>query len=232
MMRTAIITLALMVGVVYAAAPTKLKVHGIFSSNMVLQRGKPIKVWGWAKPGQAVSVQLGEEKKDATAADKTGRWEAEFPAREASGKPQTLTVVAGEEKAEMTNIVFGDVWVMFGQSNMAWGLQKTSGSDLARLQSNLPMLRHFRIKGNEQLTLQEDIRSEAVVNDGWEVSTPETAPGFSAIGYHFGAILQRSLNIPIGLIQSARGGASSGTRDNGIRPGISCFNNSTNSGST
>ena len=149
-----------------------LKVHSIFSSNMVIQRGKPIKVWGWAQPGQAVSVQLGAEKAETKAGEEKGRWDVELAAREASSVPQGLTVTSGDEASSMTNIVVGDVWVMYGQSNMAWGLQKTTGSDIARLQANMPMLRHFRIKGNEQQTLQENIRPGAIVNGGWAGSTP------------------------------------------------------------
>ena len=61
------------------AVPGALKVHSIFNSNMVIQRGKPIKVWGWSKPGQKLAVQLGEEKAEATAAAGDGRWEATFP---------------------------------------------------------------------------------------------------------------------------------------------------------
>jgi len=63
----------------------------------------------------------------------------------------------------------------YGQSNMAWPLSKITGADIARAQADMPMLRHFRIQTNEQTTLQTDIRPEAVVNGGWEVSTSETA---------------------------------------------------------
>ena len=100
----------------------QLRLHAIFDSDMVLQRGKPIVIWGWAKPGENVSVQLGKDKADTRAAADKGRWEVTFPAREASAEPQNLTVTAGSEKVEMTNIVVGDVWVMYGQSNMAFGL--------------------------------------------------------------------------------------------------------------
>jgi sialate O-acetylesterase len=185
-----------------------LKVHGIFASNMVLQRGKPIKVWGWAKPGQAVSVQLGGEKAEATAAAEKGRWEVTFPAREANVVPQTLLVSAGAEKVAMTNVVIGDVWVMTGQSNMAFPLGKIQEADVESAQANLPLLRLFSIDPNEQSEPQEDIPSEKISTQGWAVSDPVTSREFSAIGYVFGARIQRSLGIPVGLIKSARGGAS------------------------
>jgi len=188
--------------------PGALKMHSIFNSNMVIQRGKPIKVWGWSKPGQTVSVQLGEEKAEATAAAGEGRWEATFPAREASAVPQTLQVGTGAEKVAMTNIVVGDVWVMTGQSNMSFSLGKILEGDIEAAQANLPLLRFFSIEPNEQSEPQDDIPVEKISTQGWAVSAPETARDCSAIGYVFAARLQRALAIPIGVIKSSRGGAS------------------------
>ena len=198
-----------------------LKLHNIFSSDMVLQRSKPIKVWGWGKPGDNVSVKFGTDTATAVVAQAApvdvfgeaesyagkGRWEVTFPEREASTDPQTLSVNSGTEKVELSNIVVGDVWVMHGQSNMAFPLQSTNGRNLAA-QANLPNLRLYSISNNEQATLQDDIRPEAVTTGGWVVSSPETAAEFSCIGYVFGSNLQRSVGIPIGLIKVARGGAS------------------------
>jgi hypothetical protein len=93
-------------------------------------------------------------------------------------------------------------------SNMAFGLGKTQHADIEIAQSNLPLLRFFSIDPNEQATPQDDIPAEKISTKGWAVSNPETSRDFSAIGYIFGARLQRSLGIPIGLIKSARGGAS------------------------
>jgi len=188
------------------AAP--LKAHSIFSSHMVLQRGKPITIWGWAETGREVTVQLGTETGKATAGQDKGRWQVEFPAREASAEPVQLVIRSGTETITMENIVIGDVWVANGQSNMAFPLGKTAAADLELPKSNLPMLRHFRIQTNEQATMQEDIPVEKITGGGWEVSSPEVAGGFSAIGYYFGANLQQALQVPIGIISNARGGAS------------------------
>ena len=78
-----------------------LKTHGIFSSNMVIQRDKPITIWGWAEPGRKVSVQFGGEKIEATANGEAGRWEAAFPARPANAAGLKLTVAAGAETIEL-----------------------------------------------------------------------------------------------------------------------------------
>lgn len=185
-----------------------LKLHRIFTDHMVIQRDKPITIWGWADPGDTVAVRLGDEQSRAVAEGEAGRWEVTFPARPASNDPIVLVVSSGDERVERQDILIGDVWVMYGQSNMAWSLKGTIQADMEIAQSNLPRLRHFRIMTNEQQTLQADIRADAIANGGWEVSSPESSAGFSAIGYVFGSRLQMALGIPIGIITSARGGAS------------------------
>ena len=188
------------------ATADRLKTHGIFSSNMVVQRDKPIVIWGWADPGSNVSVRFGEEEAEATAGGDAGRWEVTFPGRQADATGRQLTVTSGENTIEMENIVIGDVWVMNGQSNMAFGLGKTYRADLEVATAHLPSLRRVGIAPNESETLETDIPADKV--DGWTASTPETAGAFSAIGYAFGPRLQRALQIPIGIIDNARGGAS------------------------
>jgi len=199
------------------------KLHNIFSKDMVLQRDKPIKVWGWGKPGSKVSVKLGDEISETTTAAAgpvevfgheddykgLGKWEVTFAPREASTEPVTLAATSGGEAITLDNVLVGDVWVMSGQSNMAFPLDKTNGSELAKMANN-PNLRLFSITGNEQATMQDDIRPEAIdtVSGGWDVSSPETASKFSAIGYVFGFYLQNALDIPVGIIKNARGGAS------------------------
>jgi len=194
----------------FAAAATagELKVHGIFSSNMVIQRDKPIRIWGWAAPGGKVSVQFGQAKAEAAADAKAGLWEVTFPARQADANSRKLTVTAGDEKIEMDNIVIGDIWVMNGQSNMAFGLGKTMHADLEIAQAHAPLLRRVGIGPNEHETLQSDIPADRLSGGGWVEAGPKTAGGFSAIGYSFGIRLQRALQIPIGIIDNARGGAS------------------------
>ena len=188
------------------AAAGTLKTHGVFSSNLVIQRDKPITIWGWAEPGRKVSVQFGQEKAEATADGEAGRWEATFPARQADPTGRKLTVTAGDEKIEMDNIVIGDVWVMNGQSNMAFGLSKTYRADMETATAHLPLFRRVGISPNESEKLEVDIPADRI--QGWTVCTPQTAGGFSSVGYTFGSRLQRALQIPIGIIDNARGGAS------------------------
>jgi sialate O-acetylesterase len=108
----------------------------------------------------------------------------------------------------MSDVLIGDVWVMNGQSNMAWSLGKSQQADLEMAQANLPMLRECRISPNEQSTLQTDIPASALPGGGWVVATPETVGDFSAIGYAFAIQVMRTVQIPVGIITNARGGAS------------------------
>lgn len=189
-----------------AASRRSLRVHRIFGSNMVLQRDKPVMIWGWAAPGGKVSVQFGEAKAEATADAASGRWEVTFPAQPANATGQKLIVASGAEKLEMDNIVVGDVWVMNGQSNMAFGLSKIYEADMEMATAHLPLLRCADIAPNESENLETDIPADKF--KAWTAATPETAGDVSAIGYVFGSRLQQALQIPIGIIDTSRGGAS------------------------
>lgn len=188
------------------AEAATLKIHRIFSSNMVLQRDKPITIWGWSEPGQKVTVKFGEQQADATATGDKGRWEVKFPAQPANTAGQKLIVTANDKTIGLDNIVIGDVWVMNGQSNMAQALNNVNDGDFEIAQANLPLLRQIKISQNESYELQTDLPDSAV--EGWNVCTPETAGGISAIGYAFASRVQRATGIPIGVIDNARGGAS------------------------
>lgn len=191
-----------------------LKVHGIFRSNMVLQREKPIAIWGWAQPGSAVKVTFGEQSIDAKADSDKGRWEAVFSAQPANAKGQRLTVRSGDRVVEMDNILIGDVWVMNGQSNMAIALRTIFEGQFEASMAHLPLLRAFRIQsGAESEYIETDINEKFIngtneKDKNWRVCTPEVAIEMGAIGYIFGSRIQQSLQIPIGIIDNGRGGAS------------------------
>ncbi|QDU26244.1 hypothetical protein ETAA8_13200 [Anatilimnocola aggregata] len=193
--------------------PASLKVHGIFRSHMVLQRDKPITIWGWAPVGSKVTVALGDQKGESKAAADSGRWEVVFAAEPANAQGQSLVVQSGDESVRMDDILIGDVWVMNGQSNMAFALKGVFEADLESATAHLPLLRHLRIKaGAESEYVETDIKEEFLNGDdpdkNWKVVTPAVASEMGAIGYVFGSQLQRALQIPIGIIDNARGGAS------------------------
>lgn len=211
--RTVGALLLLIFSTLAAGAADRLKVHGVFRSNMVLQREKPITIWGWAPAGKEVEVSLGALSAKGKATGEEGRWEAVFPAQPANPNPQTITVKAGDEVVKMDNILIGDLWVMYGQSNMAIGLKTIYEGQFEASMAHLPLMRHLRIKsGAESEYVETDVKEEFINDDdkdkNWKVVTPEVALEMGAIGYVFGSSLQRSLQIPIGIIDNARGGAS------------------------
>ncbi|MCG8584156.1 MAG: hypothetical protein MI757_05535, partial [Pirellulales bacterium] len=195
------------------SATTSLKVHGIFRSNMVLQRDKPIVIWGWASPSSEVGVSFGGQAAKGKADGKDGRWEVTFEAQSANAKGQTLTVQAGDDVIAMDNILVGDIWVMNGQSNMAFALKAVYRAGFESSMAHLPLMRHIRINsGAESEYVEKDLRDKFIngtnEDKNWRVVTPEVALEMGAIGYVIGSRLQRSLQIPIGIIDNSRGGAS------------------------
>lgn len=195
-------------------AAETLKVHGIFRSNMVLQRDKPITIWGWAPKGETVEVTLGDLSAAGKAEGKDGRWDVVFEPQAANTHGQDLVVKSGKAVITMKNILLGDIWVMNGQSNMAFGLKAVYQAPFESSMAHLPNLRHIRIlSGAESENLEPDLKDEFInqkedPDKNWKVVTPETSLDMGAIGYVFGSRLQRSLQIPIGIIDNARGGAS------------------------
>jgi len=191
-----------------------LKVHGIFRSNMVLQRDKPITIWGWAPAGTEVAVSFGSLSDQGTASGEKGRWEVVFDPQLANTEPQTLRVSAGDEEVVMEDILVGDVWVMNGQSNMAFALKAVYQNAFESAQAHLPLMRQIRIRsGAESEYVETDLKDEFIngqddPDKNWKVATPETCLEMGAIGYIFGSRLQRALQIPIGIIDNSRGGAS------------------------
>ena len=194
-------------------AAEALKVHGIFRSNMVIQRDKPITIWGWAPEGKEVEVSLGTLSAKGKATGENGRWEVVFDAQPANANPQAITVKSGDELVRMDNILIGDVWVMYGQSNMAIALKTIYEGQFEASMAHLPLMRHLRIQsGAESEYVETDLKDKFINGDdpdkNWKPVTPEVALEMGAIGYVFGSRLQRSLQIPIGIIDNGRGGAS------------------------
>jgi sialate O-acetylesterase len=194
-------------------AADALKTHGIFRSNMVLQRDKPITVWGWAPAGAVVEVSFGKRFANAKAAGEQGRWQVTFDSQSANSTGQKMVVKAGEEVIRMENILIGDLWVMNGQSNMAFALKAVYQNAFESAQAHLPLMRHVRINSYAESEHVETDLEEKDLNGNdpdknWKVVTPEVALDMGAIGYVFGSRLQRVLQIPIGIIDNSRGGAS------------------------
>jgi len=196
-----ILVLSLLLATWASAAQDQATLHlpAIFSDNMVLQRNFATPIWGTAAPNQSITITIAGQTKQATAgAD--GKWMAKLdPVKE--GGPYELTV-SGPGSITYKNVLFGDVWICSGQSNMEFQLKSARDAQTAIQASTNPTIRLFTVKKNPAKTPAADVIGK------WEESSADSSPSFSAVGYYFGRELQKQLNIPIGLIHTSWGGTA------------------------
>ncbi|MEX2309959.1 MAG: sialate O-acetylesterase [Pirellulales bacterium] len=171
----------------------------IFSDHAVLQRDMPVPVWGSAEPGEEVTVAIAGQTHNATA-DANGKWRVTLQPLSV-GEPLKL-IVEGKNRLERNDILVGEVWLCSGQSNMEWPVERSANADLEIPAAHHPRIRLVRVKGPGSQTPVEDFEG------GWQVCSPGTVPGFSAVGYFFGRELQQHLDVPIGLIDNSWGGSA------------------------
>ncbi|MEO5711914.1 MAG: sialate O-acetylesterase [Luteolibacter sp.] len=172
----------------------------LFSDHMVLQRGKTNPVWGWAKPGENIRVEI-EGKTAAATAGADGRWQAAVVPPPAGG-PYTLKI-SGPQIASLTDVLVGDVWICGGQSNMEFELAKARGGEAEVNAADCPNIRLFNV------AKQVSYVPSAAVSGTWKVCSPETVTedgGVSAVGYFFARKIQTETKVPIGLIKDCWGG--------------------------
>jgi sialate O-acetylesterase len=180
-------------------AQAEVKLPAIFSDHAVLQRDMPVPVWGWAAPGEEVTVSIAGQTHKAAADDK-GKWRVTLEPLSV-GEPLKL-VVEGKNRLERNDILAGEVWLCSGQSNMEWPVAASSNADLEIPTANHPRIRLVRVKNVGSQETMEDFEG------AWQPCSPETIPGFSAVGYFFGRELQQNLDVPIGLIDNSWGGSA------------------------
>jgi sialate O-acetylesterase len=182
---------------VVAAAPADVKLPTVFSDHMVLQREMPLPVWGWAEPGEKVTVAIGEQSKTATA-DAAGKWSLKLDPLKAGG-PLTITV-KGKNTIEIKDVLVGEVWLCSGQSNMAWTVASSANFDGEKAAANFSQIRMYTADRKPAQTPQTECKGD------WKVCAPETVGGFSAAGYFFARELHKQLGVPIGMLHSSWGG--------------------------
>lgn len=177
-----------------------VKLPGVISSGMVLQRDKEIKIWGWAGKTEKVTIIFNKITKSVKA-DKNGDWMLVFPPMKAGG-PHSMTI-KGKNQIELTDILIGDVWICSGQSNMEWPVSRSvdAGNEISG--ANYPEIRLLTIPHNMQLSPVEDVQAK-----GWKVCNPENIPAFSAVGYFFGREIHTRTGVPVGLINTSWGGTN------------------------
>lgn len=183
-----------------AAARAGLVPASVFTDNMVLQRDRPVTVWGTAVPEEAVTVEFAGQLKTATA-DTNGRWHVVLDPLVASKEPRDFKLRgAGTNAATLTNVLVGEVWLCSGQSNMEWTVSKSADYDAVKTGADQPLIRHFKVPRRDSPFPEEKIDAR------WVVCTPETVGEFTAAGYFFARELGRELGVPVGLLNASYGG--------------------------
>ena len=200
--------ICLLIALGSTVAQANIKLPSLISDYMVLQQQTDVRIWGEATPKAAVTATaswLGKQVR--TQADQDGHWELWLSTPTASFEEQTLKLTEGKQTVTLHHILIGEVWFCSGQSNMVMPLK---GFDYCPIRdannviadaSNHPGIRMATIKPVVKLTPQE------YAEGSWLPSTVDNAPGFSAVAYHYALALQRTLQVPVGVITSAWGGS-------------------------
>lgn len=187
-------------------ALAEVSVSDLFADHMVVQANQPVKVWGKAAPGEAVTVSFdAQSAKATTGAD--GRWKVELPAQKAGG-PHKITI-AGKNTITINDVLVGEVWVASGQSNMSMRVYPTPPwtigvADYEReiAEANYPQIRFFTVTNEGSEVAKNEIHGV------WEVCSPQTVGNFAAVPYFFAEKLNTELKQPMGMIVSAVGATS------------------------
>ncbi|MEY3897466.1 MAG: hypothetical protein RLZZ214_2987 [Verrucomicrobiota bacterium] len=173
-----------------------VKPNPLFTDGAVLQRGQPVPVWGTARDGEKVTVEIGNQKVTTTAAD--GKWSVNLkPLKE--GGPLTMKIT-GDNAVTVDNLLVGEVWVCSGQSNMEFKFAKTHNATEEGPKAAFPKIRMFTVQKKTSIKPL----TEAVGT--WVECSPETVGGFSAVGYFFARDLYQKLGVPVGMIHTSWGG--------------------------
>jgi len=191
-----------------ASAPhvsAEVRLAGIFADHMVLQRDRPIQIWGWADKGEDVTVEFADQSAGTTARE-DGAWSVKLKPLAASAKGRELRVRSGDESVTLRDVVVGEVWHASGQSNMAM----TVGAMARQLEpvtshiaaAEMSAIRFCRISDGESAHPLDDLRTKAT----WTPCSPTTATRFSGVAFYFARKLHTELNVPVGIIDSSRGG--------------------------
>jgi sialate O-acetylesterase len=190
--------LAVLFSLPFSGVRAAVSLPHFFGDNMVLQRDMAVPCWGTAAPGEAVTVAFAGQEKSVIA-DAAGKWRVTLDPLSANKTPQTLTV-SGTNKLSFTNVLVGEVWLCSGQSNMEFVVEKTANSDAEKAAANFPSIRHFKVPRTMSSFPRADLPGS------WEVCSPQTVGGFTAVGYFFARELFEKLDVPVGLLHTSWGG--------------------------
>jgi len=179
------------------SARAEVKLHGLFTDNMILQRDASVPIWGWAEEGEQVTVQFRGQKASTKAKD--GIWVVRLKRLRAGG-PDDLKVT-GRNSITLRGVLVGEVWVASGQSNMEWPMRATYDATNEIAKTSNPNLRLYTVP---------KLKAEVPTNNitaSWQPCNSSTTPGFSAVAYYFARDLQKALGVPVGIIHTSWGGS-------------------------
>jgi sialate O-acetylesterase len=176
----------------------QVKMSGIFGDHMVIQRSRPVPVWGWSSPNEKLFITFNQQKKEVTA-DRNGKWRINLDPEPAGG-PFELKV-EGSNKLIFHDVLVGEVWICSGQSNMEFELKSARNADNEIMNAGYPEIRHIKIPLTLSSTLKDDILPAQ-----WNVCSQKTAGDFTAVGYFFAREIFKRLHVPVGLINTTWGG--------------------------
>jgi len=176
----------------------------IFSDFMVLQRRQPVPVWGWATPGEQVTVIFSGQAHTATT-DAQGQWQVVLRPMEAGG-PENMEIRGQGKPVTLKNVLIGEVWICSGQSNMEWPVSLSKNAETEIRNGNDSLIRHFKVPHTMAGMPQKDVSAGY-----WEFCSPATVGEFTAVGYFFAQQLRAELGVPVGLVNASWGGTISET---------------------
>lgn len=188
-----------------AADAKSLRLSEVFTDHLVLQREQPLRIWGWGAPGKEVAVTFAEQTVVAKVAD-DGAWQVELKPLAASSDGRELTVRSEGEALVVRDVLVGEVWLASGQSNMAMTVGDVAKQlvevEQALAKYNLPSVRFCRIDEGPAEKPKEHLSRGA----NWVRCSPESVRGYSGVAFFFARRLHEELNVPVGIIDSSRGG--------------------------
>ena len=184
-----------------------LSLANTFSDGIVLQREKPINVWGHANPEQPVTLKFGEETK-TTKSNSKGQWSIKIGPLMASSEPRAMTIKSGDSEIRVVDILVGEVWVCGGQSNMAWTLRGSTDADIEISSANFPEIRFLKLPNVASPREQDDFPLGKPTDwiGKWQKAVTPEVQNCSAVAYYFAKRLHRQLKVPVGIIENSWGG--------------------------
>ena len=205
----ALVALFISASVVAKETPTYLKLPSVVGSNMVLQHSTTVNIWGWAKPKATVKINpswLNLKKPLKVKADAEGFWILPVETPAGGYTAHTITISYKKEEKVLENVVFGEVWLCAGQSNMEWSVRKTPDMKAELKSGTNNKIRLYCTGRTFADTPQTEVPVQKKHKTQWAVCNKSSLANFSAVAYGFGKELQEALDMPIGLIDASYGG--------------------------